>query len=230
MNLSIIKRFFNYTISQNFQHAFDDLKNLNVHVIDQMLNLYGLQLKFLSPRHTDWKRLLDKMIGLYEDAKYLGLIWNKRHYQVLAKWDSFFYIYDSCYDYPIRCTYRELLEYISEEDVRFFFIHDTIDEEYHLDFYLKENIYGGGRRGKQEMKDLRNGPGKSQKIAGRRRRRNNIQENSDDNQVKNVLKSGCQMYIEKRSKRRRIPKKGFKMDYEFLEESEGDIQVCLKHV
>jgi len=185
------KTFFNYAVSQNFQHAFDDLKNLNVHVIDQMLNIYGLQLKLLSPRNTDWTRLLDEVIGLYEDSKYLALIWNRGHYQVLAKWDSFFYIYDSCYDYPIRCTYRELLEYISEEDVRFFFIHDTIDEEYHLEFVLEENIYGGGRRGKQEMKNLRNGPGKSEKVAGRRRRRNNVQENSDINQVKMLFYYRC---------------------------------------
>ena len=35
------KTFHALSLSQNLEHAFDDLLNLNVHVVDQILNVYA---------------------------------------------------------------------------------------------------------------------------------------------------------------------------------------------
>ena len=94
------KTFYHYAHSQNLIHAFDDLMNLNVHVMDQILNVYDHQLKLFSPKHMKWENILTQLLSMYESEKYLALIWNQGHYQVLAKWDCFFYIYDPCYDFP----------------------------------------------------------------------------------------------------------------------------------
>ena len=148
------KAFFAYSESQNFEHAFDDLMNLNVHVMDQILNVFGYQLKYFCPRKTAWADLLQELLQLYEKQVFLGLVWIDGHYQVLGKYGPFFVLYDSDYEYPIRHTYRELVEYLCEENVRFFWINDTIDEEYHLDWYLEQPIYGGGKEKKIEKGKL----------------------------------------------------------------------------
>ncbi len=146
------KTFHQYSLSQNLEHAFDDLNNLNVHVVDQILNIYDHQLKLFSPRHLKWDDILKELLSLYENSKYIALIWNQGHYQVLAKWERFFYIYDPLYDFPIRCTYRELIEYICEDKVRLFTIHDFVDEDYLLDIYLTETICGGAKRKNRKQK------------------------------------------------------------------------------
>ena len=84
------KKFYHSALTQNLEHAFDDLMNLNVHVLDQVLNLYDHQIKLFSPKHMEWDKILEQLLSLYEKSKYLALIWNQGHYQVLAKWDCFF--------------------------------------------------------------------------------------------------------------------------------------------
>ena len=88
-----------------------------------------------------------------------------------GQWDCFFYIYDPCYEFPIRCTYREVIEYICEDKVRIFTIHDFVDEEYLLDLYLTEDIYGGGKKKKSKKKEKKKAPVKARKVAGRRKGR-----------------------------------------------------------
>ena len=118
---------------------------------------------------------------------------------MLGKWDQFYYIYDPIYDYPIRCTYREFVEYISEENVKFFFVNDIVDENYNLDLHLEEIVYGGSRQGKQERKNLKNGPGKTNLIAGSRRRK---ESNSP---------------LKKRVRKRKL------IQYSFLEDSDTEV-------
>jgi len=134
--------------AENLDLAFDNLTHLNVHVLDQILNVYNHQLKLLNPKTTNWDDLREEVLSLYEKDFYLGLIWNQDHYQVIAKYGYMFMLYDPDFDYPVRHTYRELLEYISENDVKFFYVNNCIDEEYHLDWYLEKPIYGGGRKRK----------------------------------------------------------------------------------
>jgi len=134
--------------AENLDLAFDNLTHLNVHVLDQILNVYNHQLKLLNPKTTNWDDLRDEVLSLYEKDFYLGLVWNQDHYQVIAKYGYMFMLYDPDFDYPVRHTYRELLEYISENDVKFFYVNNCIDEEYHLDWYLDKPIYGGGRKRK----------------------------------------------------------------------------------
>jgi hypothetical protein len=148
------KMFYDHVISENFSHAFDDLNNLNVHVIDQLLNLYDVQLKYFVPQKTEYTKIKQQLLDLYEKKYYVGLIWKHNHYQVLGKFGSLFILYDPFYDYPIRHTYRELVEYISNDGVELFFVHDGIDEEYHLDWFLEEPIYGGGKAKPKKRKVL----------------------------------------------------------------------------
>ena len=154
------KTFYTLCISQNFETVFEkSLAEVNVHVLDQVLNVYDLQLEYLCPKKTEWDDLYTTLIEMYEKDLYLGLIWNQNHYQVLAKFGENFVLYDPDYDYPIRHTYRELIEYISEPSVRFFFIHEGINEEYLLGCYIDEEdeelLFGGGRRRGDERKDKR---------------------------------------------------------------------------
>ena len=108
------KTFHCLAFSQNLEHAFDNLDALNVHVLDQILNVYNHQLKLLSPQHTEWKDLHNQVLQFYEKDYFIGLVWANDHYQVIGKYGLLYILYDPLYDYPIRHTYREFMEYIAQ--------------------------------------------------------------------------------------------------------------------
>ena len=163
------KTFHSLAMSQNFEHAFDNLDALNIHVLDQILNVYDHQLKLLSPKHTEWDELHNTLINLYEDDYFIGLVWRQDHYQVVGKYGLLYVLFDPCYDYPIRHTYREFLEYVTSPGVLYFHIKDQIDEEYHLDWFLDEPVFGAGKR-KKKTTGGSEGPSKRvRRVAGVRR-------------------------------------------------------------
>ena len=51
------KTFHALAMSQHFEHAFDNLESLNIHVLDQVLNVYDHQLVLLDPKTMDWEDL-----------------------------------------------------------------------------------------------------------------------------------------------------------------------------
>ncbi len=111
---------YDLAMSQNIEGAFDDLDNLDINVVDQILNMYDLQLRYFVPSKTHLEDLKNELLSMYEEPCYLAILCYQTHYLLLGKWDDNFYIYDPSHDYPIRCYYRDVVEFIESEEVDFF--------------------------------------------------------------------------------------------------------------
>ena len=109
-------------------------------------------------------------MDFYEKDFFIGLIWKDDHYQVVGKYGLLYVLVDPSFDFPIRHTYREFLEYITSPGVLYFHVEDEIDEEYHLDWYLETPVFGAGRRKKRKKSSDDKRPTKKvRKVAGVRR-------------------------------------------------------------
>ena len=100
-----------------------------------------------------------------------------------------------------------MIEYISNEEIRLFTIHDHVDEEYLLDIYLTEELYGGARKKRVPTEKKRSIPVKAKKVAGRRR-----------GQAPSINSPSLRKLSKQRSK---IPKDSI-FQYSFLEDSDND--------
>ena len=136
-------------VSQNIESLFDDLDQINIQVVDQILNVYDLQLKYFCPKSTHTTDLLEEVLKMYEEPTYLAVIWYENHYYVLGKWNHNFFLYDPLQKHPIRCYYRDVIEFI-EEGAKFFWVQD-LDFSYNLsdwlwDLYVDDSVTGGVRK------------------------------------------------------------------------------------
>ena len=140
--------FYDIIVSNRLEdYAFDCLPEMDVNVIDQVLSIYDLQLRYLCSRKTGIDKLKDELLGIYERPFYLALLCDEEHYTFLGKMGSEFFLYDPEYEFPIPCHYNEVIDYIQQDHVHFFWIQD-IDPEYNCSWYIPEDytISGSGKR------------------------------------------------------------------------------------
>jgi len=135
---------YDLAISQNIDDVFDDLEKMDIRVIDEILNVYDLQLKYFCPNKTHCDDIKNELLKMYEEPVYLSILLYKEHYYLLGKWNNNFFLYDPVQNYPIRCYYRDIIEFISEENVKFFWVQD-FDYTYRLSDWLgvHESVKGG---------------------------------------------------------------------------------------
>ena len=145
-------KLYDIAISQNIDSLFDDLDEVDIHTMDQILNVYDLQLKYLCPDQTHMHDLKDELLKMFEEPYYLAILWYKNHFMLLGKWDTNFYIFDPLHDYPLRCYYRDLVEFIEHEDVEFFWVQD-LDVSYNMSWYLpvQDSVQGGAKRKRRKL-------------------------------------------------------------------------------
>ena len=141
------KTLYDVARSQGIDGLFDDLDEMDINVMDQVLNVYDLQLKYFCPDQTDVPELKQELLDMYEKPFYLAVLWYRNHYMVLGKWDHNFYLYDPLHEFPIHCYYRDVIEFIEDEQVEFFWVQE-LDYMYNMSWYLptQETIKGGAHR------------------------------------------------------------------------------------
>ena len=147
---------YDVAISQNIDEVFDDLEKMDIRVIDNILNVYDLQLKYFCPSKIHCDDIEKELLKMYEEPVYLSVLWYKNHYYLLGKWDNNFFLYDPLQKFPIRCYYRDVIEFISEENVKFFWVQD-LDYSYRLSDWLgvQESVKGGVKK-KRRLNDSDN--------------------------------------------------------------------------
>ena len=147
---------YDISVSQNIECLFDDLDFVDVQVVDQILNVYDLQLKYFCPKSTHTTDIMSELLKMMEEPTYLSLIWYKDHYYLLGKWGRNFFLYNALNDNPIRCYYRDIIDLL-EEGAKFFWVQE-LDVSYNLsdwlwDLYDDESVKGAVRRKRQLPSD-----------------------------------------------------------------------------